>query len=80
MHICMYACISVCVSSLREGTKSLDPEILLQYKHTKDTAILIIIKGQFQVFQRFSSSKLVLETVESCFVALNYYENGSTRI
>ncbi len=26
---------------------------------------------------RFSSGKLVLETVESCFAALNYYENGS---
>ncbi len=36
-----------------------------------------IIEGQFQVFQRFSSSTLVLKTVESCFVALNYYENGS---
>ncbi len=42
------------------------------------TAILIIIEGQFQAFQRVSSSKLVLKTVESCFVALNYYENGST--
>jgi hypothetical protein len=29
-------------------------------------------------FQRFPSSKLVLITVESCFVALNYYGNGST--
>jgi hypothetical protein len=38
----------------------------------------MIIEGQFQVFQRFSSSKLVLKTVESCFSALNYYENGST--
>jgi hypothetical protein len=38
----------------------------------------IIIEGQFQNFQRFSSSKLVLITVESCFVALNYYGNGST--
>jgi hypothetical protein len=41
------------------------------------TAIPIIIEGQLQDFQRFSSSKLVLQTVESCFVALNYYENGS---
>jgi hypothetical protein len=41
------------------------------------TAILIIIEGQFQVFQRFSSGKLALKTVESRFVALNYYENGS---
>jgi hypothetical protein len=43
------------------------------------TAIPIIIEGRFQVFQRFSSSKLVLKTVESCFAALNYYGNGSTR-
>ena len=46
----------------------------------KATAFLIILEGQFQVFQRFSSSKLVLETVESCFMALNYHENGSTCI
>jgi hypothetical protein len=38
------------------------------------TAILIIFEGRFQIFQRFSSSKLVLKTV----VALNYYENSST--
>jgi hypothetical protein len=36
------------------------------------TAILIIIEGQLQVFQLFSSTKLVLKTIESCFVALNY--------
>jgi hypothetical protein len=41
------------------------------------TAISIIIDGRFQVFQRFSSSKLVLKTVESCFVALNCYGDGS---
>ena len=41
------------------------------------TAILIIIEGQFQAFQGFSSSKPVLKTVESCFMALIYYENGS---
>ncbi len=42
------------------------------------TAIPIIIEGRFQVFQWFSSSKLVLKTVESCFMAFNYYGNGST--
>jgi hypothetical protein len=42
------------------------------------TAIPIIIEGRFQAFQRFSSRKLVLKAVESCFVALNYYGNGST--
>jgi hypothetical protein len=46
--------------------------------HTR-TAIPMIIEGQFQVFQRFSSSKPVLKTVESCFVALNYDGNGSTK-
>jgi hypothetical protein len=46
-------------------------------------AVLVIIKDQFLeflVFQRFSSSKLVLETVEIRFVALNDYENGSTMV
>jgi hypothetical protein len=33
-------------------------------RHTTRTAILIIIEGPFQVFQRISSSKLVLRTVE----------------
>jgi hypothetical protein len=41
------------------------------------TAIPIIFEGWFQVFQRFFSSKLVLKTVKSRFVALIYYENGS---
>ncbi len=41
------------------------------------TAILIIFEGQFQIVQLLSSSKLVLKDVESCFVALNYHENGS---
>jgi hypothetical protein len=41
------------------------------------TAILMIIEGHFQGSQRISNSKLVLKTVGSCFVALNYYENGS---
>jgi hypothetical protein len=44
----------------------------------RNTAIPIIIEGRFQVFQKISSSKMVLKTVESCFVALNYYGNGST--
>ncbi len=48
------------------------------FKPKTYTAILMIFEGQFQVFQRFSSSKLVLKTVESCFAGLNYYENGST--
>ncbi len=43
------------------------------------TVILIIFEGQFQVRRRFSSGKLVLKTVESCFVPLNYYENGRNK-
>ncbi len=43
----------------------------------ESTAIPIIIEGRFQVFQRFSSSKLVLKTVESCFMTLNCYGNAS---
>ncbi len=39
-------------------------------------AIPILLAGQFQIFlKRFSSSKLVLKTVESGFAALNYYRN-----
>jgi hypothetical protein len=43
---------------------------------TPDPALLIIFEGQFQIFQRHSSSKLVLKTVESCLTILTYYENG----
>ncbi len=34
------------------------------------TATLIITEGPFQVFQRFSSSKLVLKSVECCSVIM----------
>ena len=44
------------------------------------TTILVVIEGQFQVSQRFSSSKLVPKAVESCFVTPDYYENGSTAV
>ncbi len=37
------------------------------------TSILIIIEGQFEAFQLFSSGKLVSKTVESCFDTLNWY-------
>jgi hypothetical protein len=53
---------------------------VLLASHTVCTAIPIIIEGRFQVFQRFSSSKLVLKTVESCFMALNCYGNGSMSV
>jgi hypothetical protein len=51
----------------------------IQFTSRQLTAILIIFEGQFQVFQRFSSSKLVLKTVKNCFVALKCYENGSIK-
>ncbi len=44
------------------------------------TTLLIIIEGQFEVFQRFPSSKLVLKTFKSYFMALDYYMNGSTNV
>jgi hypothetical protein len=46
---------------------------MVKVSQTPYTAIPIIIEGPFQVFQRFSGSKLVLKTVESCSMALNYY-------
>ncbi len=42
------------------------------------TAVLSITEGQLQIFQRFSKSKLVLNTVKSRSVGLNYDGNGST--
>jgi hypothetical protein len=38
----------------------------------------MIIVGQFQNFQRFFSSKLVLKTVKNSFTALNHHEKGSS--
>ncbi len=64
-----------CRFSTEQGQKGVLK--LLQAVGVEYTAIPIIIEGQFQAFQRFSSSKLVLKTVESCFAALNYYGNGS---
>jgi hypothetical protein len=42
-----------------------------------NTAILIIFESQVSGFQLSPSSKVVLNSVEYRFVALNYYENGS---
>jgi hypothetical protein len=61
-------CLCLCVSTFESRSS-------MAYYFT--TAILIIFEGRFQVFQRFCSSKLVPKTVESRFVALNYYENVS---
>jgi hypothetical protein len=41
--------------------------------------IFKIFQGPFPAFQRFSSSKLVLKIVESCFPALNYFGNASQK-
>ena len=35
------------------------------------------MEGRFDIFQRFLSNKLELKTVESRFIALHYYKNGS---
>ncbi len=63
--LCVYVCVCLCASPL------------CHHSMMKCTAILIIIERQFHVFQRFSSSKLVLKTVESCCAVLNLYENCS---
>jgi hypothetical protein len=75
MCTCMYVCTHVSTIVCRKDTIHI--HVYLKVVVRFCTAIPIIIEGQFQVFQRFSSSKLVLKTVESCFVALNYYGNGS---
>jgi hypothetical protein len=46
-------------------------------KNNREKQTFKIIDVSFLVFQRFSCSKLVLKTVESRFVALNYFEISS---
>ncbi len=71
MHVCAY------FETLTSWTNThLKPQVPRQYVST-NTAILIMIEDQFQIFRRFSSSKVVLKAVASCFVTLNYHENGS---
>ncbi len=78
MHVCVYRC-STCSIQYRSVYEAFRKIADSAWKHENHTAILIVFEGHFQVFQRFSSSsQLVLQTVESCFVALNYDENGST--
>ncbi len=62
-------------SHLTSGWKAVTSLLVVYLLDT--TAVPIIIEGRFQAFQRFSGSKLVLKTVESCFMALNHYGNGS---
>jgi hypothetical protein len=93
MYVCMHACMYVSISSdgivvhlcdVRVAHKvcSACPDVRAclrsRNQESRRTAILTIIEGQFQVFQRFSSSKLILQTVESCFGALNYHENAGS--
>ncbi len=83
VFVCMYVCICICVClcvcvSFFQNIYACASMCVCVCGALYDTAILIIIEGQFQVSQRFSSSNLVLKTVESCFMALNYYENGSS--
>ncbi len=51
------------------------PPLLTLWNH-RTTMFCIIIDGQFRVFQRFSSRKPVLKSVETCFVTLNYCAKG----
>jgi hypothetical protein len=62
-----------CRGAVGLGCQPASRERLIFITHC--TAILIIIEGQLQVFR----SKLVLINVESCFMALNYSENGSSK-
>jgi hypothetical protein len=66
--VCVYVCVCMYVFAIPRGPCRCESDV---------TAIPIMIEGRFQVFQRFSSSKLVLKTVKSCFAALNYYGNSS---
>jgi hypothetical protein len=76
VYLCVCVCVCVCVCIQGHDVALVCTYIMyIRYTHT---AIPIIIERRFQVFQRFSSGKLVLKTVESCFAALNYYEIGST--
>jgi hypothetical protein len=65
------ACLDMHVSWIRKEVT------MCFFSRLTSTAILVIFEGWFQVFQLLFSSKLVLKTVEICFVTLNYHENGS---
>ncbi len=53
------------------------PALCIVLRPSIHTAILIIVEGQFQVFQLFPISKLGLKPVERCFIAFNYYGIGA---
>ncbi len=80
--VCVYVCahMSLCMYMCVYAYDIFQTLLLFVVKipsSSEHTAIPMIIEGELQDFQRFSSSKLVLKTVESCFVALNYYGNDS---
>ncbi len=77
MGVCMCEYICICSGIFRK-IKQKEKKAENSEVDELGTAIPIIIEGRFQNFQRFSSGNLVLITVESCFVALNHYGNGST--
>jgi hypothetical protein len=84
MYACMYIhVLYVCVCRVLMHTNAMhcpDEHYSYAYSYTytiADLAVLIIIDRQFQAFQRFFSSKLVLKTVESRSDTLSYYEDGS---
>ncbi len=82
MYVCIHTHTYICMCRYTHTHMYLDttPRYLVSNDMSLDNTIRIIIEGRFHFFQRFSSSKLVLKTVESCFVALNYYENGSAAL
>jgi hypothetical protein len=68
-----FTAVEICllVASTFGGALSKFAAQTLPRKIYQGTAILMTIEGRFQAFQGFSSSKLVLKTVESCFAALD---------
>ena len=71
--------VGVCISTQCMMDAQLCEFLSFQAINIILTAIPIIIEVQFQGFQRFSSSKLVLKAAGSRFAALNYFGIGSTK-
>ena len=78
VHMLKISCVCVHVCVYRVLRTYMWGVVFLARDAARDTPILTIIEGHFQIFQRFSSCKLVLKTVESSFAALNYSEIAST--
>jgi hypothetical protein len=67
LHVCVCICIIVVLELLMD---MLETSIFV-------AAVLMRFEGQLQVFQRFSSNKLVLKTVGICSVTFYCYDNDS---